>query len=379
MILPWAEIPMEFINPAALAAMQAAEPAHSSTDSNQTAACNVPKGFMLQPGPVSTSNVTKSNTVSQPHGDSTTDTVEQHQAERPAATVEQPPAGNAMTSSISPTILSSPPLPPQLEINNENCFENSAEMHKQMHTVQCHGCKHMHMLSAHNAMVTSQHASHAQHASSQMEERVVAPLPTLQEALDLIHVKEEPIECTLESENEDDTTQGTEASQQTVETPVQARTLRPRPKTGQNKAKPDKPSDQDHFRGVPASGSWLSWISCPLNLIWQQFTPPPKQFSHPPPTKSPAQNPSHNNPDKSQQHTPTPISTPTSSTSPTHTGSPTQIIQAPSPLDTISSNMSFSPSQDVLWEESCVGKCPFWCSGDCVGPCNNQIHNNQIT
>ena len=123
-------------------------------------------------------------------------------------------------------------------------------MHKQMHTVQCHGCKHMHMLSAHNAMVTSQHASHAQHASSQMEERVVAPLPTLQEALDLIHVKEEPIECTLESENEDDTTQGTEASQQTVETPVQARTLRPRPKTGQNKAKPDKPSDQDHFRGV---------------------------------------------------------------------------------------------------------------------------------
>jgi hypothetical protein len=278
MILPWAEIPMEFINPAALAAMQAAEPAHSSTDPNQTAACNVPKGFMLQPGPVSTSNVTKSNTVSQPHGDNTTDTVEQHQAERPAATVEQPPAGNAMTSSISPTILSSPPLPPQLEINNENCFENSAEMHKQMHTVQCHGCKHMHMLSAHNAMVTSQHATHAHNASSQMEERVVAPLPTLQEALDLIHVKEEPIECTLESENEDDTTQGTEASQQTVETPVQARTLRPRPKTGQNKAKPDKPSDQDHFRGVPASGSWLSWISCPLNLIWQQFTPPKTIF-----------------------------------------------------------------------------------------------------
>ena len=148
------------------------------------------------------------------------------------------------------------------------------------------------MLSAYNAMATSQHAARAQNSASEMEERVVAPLPTLQEALDLIHVKEEPIECTLESENEDDTPQGTEASQQTVETPVQTRTLRPRPKTGQNKAKPDKPSDQDHFRGVPASGSWLSWISCPLNLIWQQFTPPPKQFSHPPPTKSPAQNPS---------------------------------------------------------------------------------------
>ena len=88
------------------------------------------------------------------------------------------------------------------------------------------------MLTEYNAMATSQHAARAQNSSSEMEERVVSPLLTLQEALDQIHLKEEPTEYTLESDNEADTNEGTEACQRTVETPVQARALRPRSKSG---------------------------------------------------------------------------------------------------------------------------------------------------